>query len=96
MVVCLRWRRGRLPYLKLPHSAALFYVIYSALFCIVHTDQACPIIQYNREQLLHIRLMMENTFPRNQQTKGNAHGDVNLLYLEHGGDEGNEGRGPAS
>ena len=43
-------------------SFFILFVIYSALFCIVHSDKASPIISYDREQPLLIGLTVKNTF----------------------------------
>ncbi len=53
----------------------------------MHTAQASPIIQYDREQLFH----------HNQPSMGNLHGQDHLFRsLESGDEEGHKGRGPES
>ncbi len=53
-----------------PPQLCILFVAYFLLFRYMHNAQASPIIQYDREQLLHIRFLVDSTF--SPQTMNNV------------------------
>ncbi len=66
-------------------SSTLLFICYILLFSLDFFKNMCTA----QEQLLHIRLLADNTF-----TMTNEQWDYLLQYLESRGDEGNKGLGP--